>query len=64
MWFEGNGLYLFQKRQERGRFAWPQAESGTVSLSRVQLSILLEGTDWGRRKTNAMGVPPALLGRQ
>jgi transposase len=31
---------------ERGRFVWPQAESGTVSLSRAQLSMLLEGIDW------------------
>ncbi|WP_433969634.1 IS66 family insertion sequence element accessory protein TnpB [Tunturiibacter gelidiferens] len=27
------------KRLERGRFVWPQAASGTVSLSRAQLSI-------------------------
>jgi transposase len=31
---------------ERGRFIWPQAESGTVSLTRAQLSMLLEGIDW------------------
>jgi transposase len=33
---------------ERGRFIWPQAEEGTVSLSRAQLSMLLEGIDWRR----------------
>jgi transposase len=33
---------------ERGRFIWPQAESGTVSLTRAQLSMLLEGIDWRR----------------
>lgn len=27
---------------------WPQATSGTVSLSRAQLSMLLEGIDWRR----------------
>src|SRR5215469_5580882 len=27
---------------------WPQASSGTVSLSRAQLSMLLEGIDWRR----------------
>src|ERR1035437_10099296 len=47
-WFDGDGLYLFAKRLERGRFIWPKAESGTVSLSRAQLSMLLEGIDWRR----------------
>jgi transposase len=27
---------------------WPQAASGTVSLTRAQLSMLLEGIDWRR----------------
>jgi transposase len=48
LWFDGDGLCLFQKRLERGRFIWPQATSGTVSLSRAQLSMLLEGIDWRR----------------
>ena len=46
LWWDGDGLCLFAKRLERGRFIWPQAESGTVSLSRAQLSMLLEGIDW------------------
>ena len=46
LWFDGDGLCLFQKRLERGRFIWPQAENGTVSLARSQLSMLLEGIDW------------------
>jgi transposase len=25
---------------------WPQASSGTVALTRAQLSMLLEGIDW------------------
>ena len=52
LWFDGDGLCLFQKRLERGRFVWPQASSGTVSLSRAQLSMLLEGIDWERRETD------------
>ena len=48
LWFDGDGLCLFQKRLERGRFIWPQATSGRVSLSRAQLSMLLEGIDWRR----------------
>jgi transposase len=46
LWWDGDGLCLFAKRLERGRFIWPQAESGSVSLTRAQLSMLLEGIDW------------------
>jgi len=48
LWFDGDGLCLFAKRLERGRFVWPQATSGAVSLTRAQLSMLLEGIDWRR----------------
>ena len=48
LWFDGDGLCLFAKRLERGRFVWPQADSGSVSLSAAQLSMLLEGIDWRR----------------
>jgi len=37
---------LSYKRLERGRFIWPQATSGSVSLTPAQLSMLLEGIDW------------------
>jgi transposase len=46
LWWDGDGLCLLQKRLERGRFIWPQATSGTVALTRAQLSMLLEGIDW------------------
>jgi transposase len=48
LWFDGDGLCLFAKRLERGRFVWPQASSGSVCLSAAQLSMLLEGIDWRR----------------
>src|ERR1700741_4156628 len=48
IWFDGDGLCLFAKRLERGRFIWPQATEGSVSLTRAQLSMLLEGMDWRR----------------
>jgi transposase len=57
LWWDGDGLCLFAKRLERGRFVWPQASSGTVSLSRAQLSMLLEGIDWRRPVRTA---PPQL----
>lgn len=46
LWFDGDGLCLFAKRLERGRFVWPQASRGSVALTRAQLSMLLEGIDW------------------
>ena len=46
LWLTGHGLCLLAKRLERGRFVWPQATSGSVSLSQAQLSMLLEGIDW------------------
>jgi transposase len=48
LWWDGDGLCLFAKRLERGRFIWPKAENGKVSLTRAQLSMLLEGIDWRR----------------
>jgi transposase len=48
IWFDGDGLCLFAKRLERGRFIWPQATEGSVALTRAQLSMLLEGIDWRR----------------
>lgn len=46
LWWSGDGLCLFVKRLERGRFIWPQADSGRVALTTAQLSMLLEGIDW------------------
>jgi len=48
LWWTGDGLCLLCKRLERGRFIWPQASSGSVTLTHAQLSMLLEGIDWRR----------------
>ena len=48
LWWSGDGLCLFMKRLEQGKFVWPQATSGTVMLTSAQLSMLLEGIDWRR----------------
>jgi transposase len=57
LWHDGDGLCLFQKRLDRGRFVWPQAASGAVSLTRAQLSMLCEGIDWRRPVRSA---PPSM----
>lgn len=46
LWWDTQGLVLYAKRLERGRFVWPQAKDGVVSLTPAQLSMLLEGIDW------------------
>ena len=48
LWWDGDGLCLFAKRLERGRFIWPKATEGSLHLSAAQLSMLLEGIDWRR----------------
>jgi len=57
LWWSGDGLCLFVKRLERGRFVWPQAAEGAIHLSAAQLSMLLEGIDWRRPVRTAL---PAL----
>jgi transposase len=44
--FEGDGLCLFAKRLDRGRFIWPQAKEEIVCLTTAQLSMPLENVDW------------------
>jgi transposase len=59
LFHDGEGICLFQKRLDRGRFVWPQAESGTISLSRAQLSMLCEGIDW-RQPARTFAPPMAV----
>jgi transposase len=47
LWWDGQGLCLFAKRLEKGRFIWPAASTGAAAtLSPAQLAMLLEGIDW------------------
>jgi transposase len=43
---QDQGLCLFSKRLEKGHFVWPVTNTGRVSLTPAQLSMLLEGIDW------------------
>jgi transposase len=60
LWHDGIGMSLYAKRLERGRFIWPSATSGVVSISTSQLAYMLDGIDWrnpqhtthGRRAAN------------
>jgi transposase len=46
IWHDGQGACLFTKRLERGRFLWPSAADGAVTISAAQLGYLLSGIDW------------------
>lgn len=59
LWYDGQGLCLFAKRMDRGRFVWPSTKTGTVTMSAAQVTMLLEGIDWRRpERTSA----PVLAG--
>lgn len=58
LFFDGTGLWLCQKRLERGVYSWPGCDAGvSVTLSREELTLLLGGIelekarakDWWRR---------------
>jgi len=46
LWHDGLGMSLYAKRLERGRFLWPLAAAGVVTITPAQLGYLLEGIDW------------------
>ena len=46
LWHDGQGMFLFAKRLERGRFIWPSSADGVVTISSAQLGYLIEGIDW------------------
>lgn len=46
LWRDDFGMSLYAKRLERGRFIWPSAKEGVVSISGSAMACLLEGVDW------------------
>ena len=46
LWHDGIGMSLYAKRLERGRFIWPSAVDGAITISSAQLGYMLEGIDW------------------
>jgi Transposase and inactivated derivatives len=56
LWHDGQGMCLFAKRLERGRFVWPltvpqEDADQTVTITSAQLGYLLEGSIGGYRST-------------
>ena len=46
LWHDGIGLSLYAKRLDRGKFIWPSASGGAISISAAQMAYMLEGIDW------------------
>jgi transposase len=46
LWHDGLAMSLYTRRLERGRFIWPQATDGVISISMSQLAYMLDGIDW------------------
>jgi len=51
LFYDQNGMCLFAKRLDQGRFTWPSTQpspdgTSSVTLTPAQLSMLLEGLEW------------------
>lgn len=46
LWHDGQGMCLFAKRLEKGKFLWPSTADGVIAITPAQLGYLLEGIDW------------------
>ena len=44
--YDGSGFLLMQKRLTEGKFIWPSPADGIVTISRAQMSLLIDGLDW------------------
>ena len=47
LYYDGQGLCLWYKRLERGRFRIPDTESEAVQLTAKELALLLDGLEVG-----------------
>jgi len=46
LWHDGLGMSLYAKRLDRGKFIWPSASDGAISISAAQMAYMLKGIDW------------------
>jgi transposase len=59
LWWDGTGICLMTKRLQSRQFHWPPIEDGMMKLSAVQLSALLEGSEWMRMERRDVVRPSA-----
>lgn len=53
--WDGNGVWLCQRRLHQGHFIWPQSSEPCFSLTEAQWEWLVAGVDWRRLSA----APPA-----
>jgi transposase len=45
LWWDRDGLAIYYKRLEEGRFAFPTAEAAQLEMSAADLQLVLQGID-------------------
>lgn len=50
LYWHRNGLVIVYKRLEQGRFKWPKSDQESMSLTRQELELLLDGIDLSKLK--------------
>ena len=50
--WDNNGFWLYYRRLEKGRFAWPSDPKGPMMISRRQLAWLLDGLTLEQRQAH------------
>ena len=55
LFWDRQGMCLYAKKLDRGRFIWPQAKEGVVSLTMAQLKVL-----WTRRQAPPIAADGAI----
>ncbi|AOX16730.1 IS66 family insertion sequence element accessory protein TnpB [Nguyenibacter vanlangensis] len=59
LFWDRQGMCLAMKRLESGKFVWPQAKDGSVSLTTGQMAMLVEAIDW---RATAWTARPQVVG--
>jgi transposase len=55
--WDRNGLAIWSKRLEKGKYKWPTRDSASIELSAHELELLLDGVDFTRIRR----LPPFVL---
>lgn len=53
--WDGNGVWLCQRRLHRGHFTWPKATDACFSINQAQWQWLIAGVDWQRLSATPQG---------
>ena len=46
--WDGNGVWLWQRRLHQGRFVWPKTDNSLFQMTSAQWQWLVIGVDWQR----------------